>query len=105
MQLVLKLCDELGTGSHFAVPVEISAPRAREIEFFPRTRDGDIHEPPFLFQRCGIVLRARRGHDVLFKSHDKDASEFKSLDRVNGGDGHIVAVVHFIGIRIERDLL
>ena len=58
-----------------------------------------------LLQPRGVVGGARGRHDVLLQSDDEHALEFQPLDGVDGRDRHIVAAVHLIGVRIERDLL
>ena len=104
-QLVFELVDKFRAHGWLAFAVEIARTAAREPQLFPRPRDGDIHEPPLLFERGGIVLRARGGHDVLFEPAQEHAAEFQPLDGVDGGDGHIVVLVHLVGVRIEGDLL
>ena len=105
VQFPLQLAHEARTHRRLALAVEIAALGARQKQFFLRAGDRDVHEPPLLLQPRGVVDGARGRHDVLLQSDDEHALEFQSLDGVDGRDRHIVAAVHLIGVRIERDLL
>ena len=88
-----------------ALAVQIAAARAGEEQPLPRAGDGDVQEPPLLFQLVVVVGGAGDGEDVLLHADHEHHLELQPLDRMDGGEGDVVALVHVVGVRAERDLV
>ena len=100
-----KFADKPRLQRHRAFAVQIAALGTGEKQPFACAGDGDVHQPPLLFQFVGIDRRAGNGHDVLFQPRQKHRLEFQPLDRMDGGERHVFGLIHLVGVRTQSHLV
>ena len=70
-------------------------------------REGHIEEAPLLLEAVGRLHGALRGEKILFEAYDVDIFVFESLGRMDGHQGHLVAVFGVVLVHVggEHDIL